>query len=192
MATLMLMEDWRAVNHEIWMPVKGYWGYEVSSWGRVRSRRLAGRRSQTLAESPKIIQPRKHRTGYWMIIIRNKAGIRKNALVHRLVAQAFLGNEGYQNQLDVNHINNVRDDNRVSNLEWATRKENIRHAVRAGTHSLVGENHHSSILTEKLVRQLRKEWQEIGGRKSDLADKYGLPHGVVGKVLRGTTWSHVI
>lgn len=53
-----------------------------------------------------------------------------NKLVHRLVAQAYISNPN--NKLEINHKNSIRDDNRVDNLEWATRSENNQHAWTYG------------------------------------------------------------
>ena len=60
--------------------------------------------------------------GYFQVCL-SKGGRAKNYLVHRLVAKAFIKNS--ENKKDINHINCVKTDNRVENLEWATRSENI-------------------------------------------------------------------
>src|SRR5690606_27011417 len=78
--------------------------------------------------------------------------------VHRLVAKSFIPNP--QNKPQVNHINGIKDDNRLENLEWCTNKENQIHAIK---NNLVkhnkGEKHHNAKLSNKdvlIVRHLNK------------------------------------
>lgn len=115
-------------QNEIWRPVVGYEGYySVSNFGRVRSEAREDSLGRTLPES--ILKARMHRNGYLQVnFCRN--GQKKTFKVHRLVALAFLDNP--ENKEQVNHINNVRDDNRLENLEWCTRSENSQHCSRQG------------------------------------------------------------
>ena len=73
------------------------------------------------------MKPQKDKDGYLQVGLwkENKA---KKAKVHRIVAKTFVPN--LNNLPEINHINEVKDDNRVSNLEWCTRKENINHGTR--------------------------------------------------------------
>lgn len=107
---------------EEWRPVVGYEKfYEVSNIGRVRSIKRNGTNGKVLA---KILD----NDGYHIVCLMVKQ--RKNKKVHRLVAEAFIPNP--ENKPQINHINNIRDDNNVSNLEWATALENNQHMVKQG------------------------------------------------------------
>lgn len=107
-------------------------GYEVSSFGRIRSReRFVDYRSSHRACSyRKKLKPQMLRsfisksTGYMQVRL-GKSGRQS---VHRLVALEFC--QGFSDELIVNHKNGVRDDNRAENLEWVTPGENIAHAFR--------------------------------------------------------------
>ena len=72
--------------------------------------------------------------GYKKLTLCNELG-KKQFLVHRLVAITYLSNP--ENKTQVNHINGIKTDNRIKNLEWATNSENMKHAYKIGlsTHS---------------------------------------------------------
>lgn len=97
---------------ETWKPIIGYEGlYEVSNYGNIRS----------LFRYKKVLKPWPTSIGYLMVYL-SKDNSRKAFLVHRLVASAFLENP--DNKPQVNHLDEDRTNNNVSNLEWCTRKEN--------------------------------------------------------------------
>ncbi len=103
---------------EEWRKIENFPNYSVSSYGRVKNDITGCIKAQAIAPN-----------GYAKVSLANeqaKGG--KLYLVHRLVAQAFLPNP--QNKSVVNHINRIREDNRLENLEWATSHENMQHAVR--------------------------------------------------------------
>lgn len=114
---------------EIWKNIENFDMYEVSNCGRVRSKKI--KRSRTLARKPeikyRILKPHIDKRGYCSVIIQNNYYILKVS-VHRLVAKAFLDNPN--NLPSVNHINEDKLDNSVSNLEWCTNEYNSNYGTR--------------------------------------------------------------
>jgi hypothetical protein len=106
---------------EIWKDIVGYDGaYKVSSLGKIKSYKK---------DVPIILKPGKDKDGYLQVSLskNGKASMRK---IHRKVTETFINNTF--NKKCVNHINGIKGDNRVENLEWCTHKENTQHALNNG------------------------------------------------------------
>lgn len=108
---------------EIWKDIKGYEGlYRISNYGNVESverhdglgRRVASR----------IMKPQKNKKGYLHVCLV-KGHDYKHFLIHRLVADAFIGER--PTDLEVNHIDENKENNRADNLEYVTHTQNVRH-----------------------------------------------------------------
>lgn len=107
---------------ETWMDVYDFPMYQVSDQGKVRNKR-----------THKIKSAHYDNDGYLKVTLMNIINGNKKTsrkTVHRLVAESFLG--GPHPDLQVNHKNGVKDDNRVVNLEWCTGSENVKHAYATG------------------------------------------------------------
>lgn len=115
--------------NEEWKPIKGYEGiYEVSSLGRVKSlaRKVYYPKGGGRCVKERILIPSSDKDGYLYVTLA-KEGDKKTRKIHRLVAETFIPNPNKKPQ--VNHINEVVNDNRATNLEWCTSKENINHGT---------------------------------------------------------------
>lgn len=108
----------------------------------------------------------------------------KGYQVHRLVLLTYVG----PSDLDCNHKNSNKIDNRLENLEYVTRKENIHHAIRAGTNKIIGEKSPCSKLTEAEV--LKILFEETG-KYSDIGKKYGVLPETISMIKRGKNWKHL-
>ena len=99
-------------NKEIWKDIKGYPNYQISNYGRVwsKSRQI-------------YIKPHKNNSGYLQITITAINGKQKRKLIHRLVAIAFIDNPN--DYPCVNHKDENKENNMVTNLEWCSRSYNI-------------------------------------------------------------------
>ena len=139
--------------NEVWRPIKDYEGrYEVSSLGRVRS-----------VFHNIVLTPDTAR-GYKRVTLFNK-GIRDRRMVHILVAEAFIPN--LYNKPHINHIDENRANNAVSNLEWCTPKENCNHGTR---------NLKISSRVSKPVKQLTKSGEliRIWSSMTEASEKLGI------------------
>lgn len=136
-----------------WRPVVGYEGYyEVSSEGDVRrvKRPDSLGRPRRCGLLKKIVD-----RGYVRFSLcqdRRAVGF----AAHRLVAIAFLGPPPTPDHV-INHRDGVKSNNHPSNLEYATRSENTRHAVRMGLHPS-GQRHGMARLLDAQTETIRREW----------------------------------
>lgn len=163
---------------ESWRPVVGYEGlYEVSDLGRVRSLRpyhgVAGRIL--------VVAPNSER---YLRVDLSRAGQRKHALLHVLVARAFLG--PCPPEHEVNHKDRDRANPRLDNLEYVTKAGNARHAIAAGRRVARGEGNNSK-LTEQQVREIRA----ATGTLQRIADRFGIATPTVYHIRKRNTWRHI-
>lgn len=172
---------------EIWKDIKDYEGlYQVSNIGRVR--RLKG----YYCKNDKIIKSRYDKDGYLQICL-SKNNKTKFFRVHRLVACAFIDN--LENKLYINHINGIKDDNRVENIEWCTASENQKHCIRTGLKKEYfknGSEHRNSKLNELQVKIIKYLLKKSNLSQTVIASFFNVSIGTISSIKNNKTWKHVI
>ncbi|MDI3361165.1 HNH endonuclease [Lelliottia sp. V89_10] len=120
--------------------------------------------------------------GYLQVSLYSE-GVAKKLKVHRLVAEAFIGNPQLCSQ--VNHIDGIKANNDVSNLEWVTAQQNILHAFSNSLMSADGENNGRAKLTMEQVKEIRacKSMTQAG-----MAKKYGVSPSIISGIVNNKMW----
>lgn len=168
--------EWRSINDAP--------DYEVSDCGHVR-RTVDSRR----APAGSVLKPRKDRGGYISYVLSTPSG-KRSMLAHRLVAKAFLGDPP-ESKSDINHMDGVKSNNQVGNLEWCDRSHNVRHAISTGLKQpLRGESNPSSIVDESVVREIRRRF-DSGESVMDIQADYPVTYAAVWRIARRLNWRHV-
>lgn len=106
-------------NHDIWLSVPGYEGkYEAHGRGLIRN-----------AVTKRVLRPALIKVGYLTVVLCKNSNDHKTFYVHRIIGKIFLTTP--QKEM-INHIDGIKTNNHISNLEWATRSENEKHAYKIG------------------------------------------------------------
>ena len=139
---------------EEWRDVEGFIGYQVSNMGRVKSMdRVSPGVSKKRHIYELILKMSKDKDGYDTVGFKiGKHGKTNRLKVHRLVAKAFIPNPNNYECID--HINGVRDDNRVENLRWCTTKMNANFGLARKNRSAAIKQ---SYANNPHLRQIRAE-----------------------------------
>lgn len=171
---------------EIWkrIDIDGIYEHEISNLGRVKSLPKNVKCSNGMIRfyDTLIKTNRIDSKGYCTIMLHFKNERKHLDLrVHRLVALAFIPNP--ENKPCVNHINGIRTDNRVENLEWCTYQENTAHAFNRGM-----IRNPSIKMTQCNVDEIRLLYSSGNYSCREIGLMFGLKQMAVNNIINYKTW----
>ncbi len=117
----MLNDEVEILYDEQWKTIKDFDNYEISTLGNIRTKEYCDDRNHK--RTSKLLKKRINNSGYEYVFLSNNNVKHKTLTIHRLVAKTFM--EDYSEDLQVNHINGIKTDNRLENLEMVTPQENV-------------------------------------------------------------------
>ena len=162
----------RKINQELKEEWKEYNGYQVSNFGKV------------INKSGKVLSTKPDKHGYICTSITDYGGSRIKGM-HRIVAIVFIPNPN--NLPEVNHIDGVKSNNRVDNLEWVTKKENQQHEVRV-LKQRNGEKNCKNKLKKEEVIEIYNLCKEGKLLYKEIAKIYGVIPEQIHRIAKGVNW----
>lgn len=171
---------------EIWRDVPGWEGfYAVSNLGRIK--RLAG---SPRCNADRVLKLKQNTRGY-LTYAPVRSGVKQtNVVVHRVVLHAFVGPPPIGKET-ANHINGIKTDNRLENLEWVTHAQNIKHAYDNGLHGIYkGSAASAALLSDSQVTQILK-MSASGMRHRQISEALGIGFRSIADIVAGKTYTNV-
>jgi hypothetical protein len=170
-----------------WKDIPGFEGlYKISNTGIV----MSYDRTLPMGSRQRFYKGRKQTvfigsSGYPCIGI-SKDKRQKQIMIHRILGILFIPNP--DNKPYLNHINGIKTDFRLTNLEWCTQSENNKHAFAIGLIDTHGEGHTQSKLTNDAVLEIRSA---LLRDDKFYAQKFGVHPATIRDVIQHRTWTHI-
>lgn len=187
---------------EIWYPVPGHFGYELSSDWRVRSFRVAkqaqgegvgrGRRVSFISDKWHFVKVRYTNKGYlsFNVAVDPRVYGRRILvlLVHRVVASLAFGE--IPDGAMVLHADDDQENNHAANLGFGTDQDNSRDRVRNGRVPR-GEGHCHARVSEEQIQEIRRRVRAGGATQAVIGREFGLSQSAVSRISNGDRWKHL-
>lgn len=165
---------YKYINGKMWCSIPGYSKYFANKEGEI-----LGVRGQVLKEYV-------NKYGYCVVPAVNNSGLRKNPLVHRLVAKCFIYNKHPNVKTQIDHLDGVKHNNNYTNLEWVSNQENQIRAIKNKLNNPnYGEEHHMSLLTNKQVIDIYMSYDT----HANLSKKYNVSQSNIYDIRNGNIWT---
>lgn len=161
--------------------------YQVSSFGRVRGKdkKIIKKNGVLCTRKGKLLSQSWHKTGCYRVRLCVD-GSKCSRSVHRMVGETFI--EKHSVDLEINHKDGNRGNNNVSNLEWVSRKENIRHAYENGLNENKFGKEARHFKRAVLVFKNGEHVATLRGNKE--IEEFGLCYKIVSACLLGKQNTH--
>lgn len=173
-----------------WKKIDEFPNYQINNYGQIqRIKSASGTRIG------RVLIPKKDKYGYLQVGLW-KDGKKYFRKVHRLILENF-NPIYYMNELQVNHKNGIKDDNRYpENLEWTTPKENTNHSIKIGLRNQLGENHINSKLKDGEVWLIKKILNSDYYKSRKISQEFigkmfNVERTTISSIKNGKTWSHI-
>jgi hypothetical protein len=168
------------LNKEIWRAVVEYEGkYEVSNMGRIRS--LYDNHGN-LRVSPRILKlSKKTHSNHLQTFLYDDKGRKQTKQVHRLMLEAFVG--PCPDGMESSHLNNIASDNRLENLRWETRQENMGRFDRSKCSN--------TKLNKQKILEIRRLRKDKGYLNREIGAIYNVSAGAISNICNRKSWKHI-